>query len=422
MITEEAIELNNALARNSFIFRMLSSAGKKAFFPKKGILQQTAEAKTTRLNATIGQAFEDDGLPMVLDSLERQISIKPQEVFLYSPSPGQKELRDEWKKSIQRKNQSLQSFISTPIVTGGITHALSIVGRLFVNQEEGIITPDRFWENYTLTFDSSFNQFPLFYYKRFNIEGLARKLVGRDSKKIILLNFPNNPTGYTPTQAEAEEIKQVIKEAAGRNNLVVAICDDAYFGLVYEKNVEKESMFSKLAGLDERVLAIKVDGISKEMYAWGLRIGFITYGIKGLEKLAAAALEDKTAGIVRATISNASTLSQTIAINALKSPQLEAQAAQKFEELRARYQIVKQTLNEHPEYSEFFEALPFNSGYFMCVQLKNLSPDKIRKKLIEEFSTGVIAGEDTLRIAYSAVNKSMIPALFDNIYQAAMRN
>ena len=58
----------------------------------------------------------------------------------------------------------------------------------------------------------------------------------------------------------------------------------------------------------------------------------------------------------------------------------------------------------------------------MCVQLKNLSPDKIRKKLIEEFSTGVIAGEDTLRIAYSAVNKSMIPALFDNIYQAAMRN
>jgi len=35
MITEEAIELNNALARNSFIFRMLSSAGKKAFFPKK---------------------------------------------------------------------------------------------------------------------------------------------------------------------------------------------------------------------------------------------------------------------------------------------------------------------------------------------------------------------------------------------------
>ena len=82
---------------------------------------------------------------------------------------------------------------------------------------------------------------------RFNVEGLAEKLEGHDYKRIVLLNFPNNPTGYTPTQAEAEEIKQVIKEAAGRNNLVVAICDDAYFGLVYEKNVEKESMFSKLA-------------------------------------------------------------------------------------------------------------------------------------------------------------------------------
>ena len=39
---------------------MLSKIGKEAFFPKKGILAQTAEAKGTEFNATIGQAFEDN--------------------------------------------------------------------------------------------------------------------------------------------------------------------------------------------------------------------------------------------------------------------------------------------------------------------------------------------------------------------------
>ena len=48
------------------------------------------------------------------------------------------------------------------------------------------------------------------------------------------------------------------------------------FGLVYENGIFKESLFSKLADLHENVLAVKVDGATKEDYAWGFRVGFIT--------------------------------------------------------------------------------------------------------------------------------------------------
>ena len=57
---------------------------------------------------------------------------------------------------------------------------------------------------------------------------------------------------------------------------VVAIADDAYFGLFYEDSL-KESLFGKLANLHPRILAIKLDGATKEEFVWGFRTGFITF-------------------------------------------------------------------------------------------------------------------------------------------------
>ena len=47
------------------------------------------------------------------------------------------------------------------------------------------------------------------------------------------------------------------------------LVDDAYFGLVYEDNVFKESIFARLAGLSENIMAVKLDGPTKEDYVWG---------------------------------------------------------------------------------------------------------------------------------------------------------
>ena len=80
-------------------------------------------------------------------------------------------------------------------------------------------------------------------------------------------------------------------------------------------------------------------------------------------------------------------------------------------------EVVK-VLKRHKEYEEEFSALPCNSGYFMCVRLKNKGGEKIRQILLEEYGTGVIAIGNILRIAFSSINKDLIPEIFENIYKA----
>ena len=63
----QAEELNQAIKDcNESVLDLLSEKGKSIFFPKKGILAQTAEAKGKDINATIGIALEEDGSPMRL--------------------------------------------------------------------------------------------------------------------------------------------------------------------------------------------------------------------------------------------------------------------------------------------------------------------------------------------------------------------
>lgn len=410
-----ADELNKTIkTANPAVYNLLSKRGRAIFFPYKGILGQTAEAKGSEINATIGIACEDDGSPMRLDVIEKQINLDAKDVFPYAPSFGKPELRDRWRELIFDKNPSLTGNVSNPIVTNALTHALSLMGYMFVEEGDSIILPDYFWGNYKLTFANGFgatlDTFPTFKGKAFNLEGLKEKL-STPGKKIILLNFPNNPTGYTVTEKEADQIQQIILEAADKEILV--ICDDAYFGLVYKDGILKESIFTKLNNLHENVLAVKIDGATKEDYVWGLRVGFITYGIKGGSDDLYKALEDKTAGAVRGTISNVPHLSQSIVLNALNDANYRRQKEEKYQLLKSRYDAVVDVLNEYPG---SFEPLPFNSGYFMCIKMKDA--ENVRQILLDKFSTGVIATGDVLRIAFSATPTDKIKKLFQNIHNA----
>ena len=286
-----------------------------------------------------------------------------------------------------------------------------------------LILPDKFWGNYKLVFINGYgaelDTFSTFKQTRFDLDSFKAKLEeGEIGKKVLLLNFPNNPTGYTPTDEEVREIVSIIKESAEKGNDLVIIIDDAYFGLVYKSGIYEESLFAKLADLHEKVLAVKVDGSTKEDYVWGFRVGFLTYGVKGGDKELYEALESKTAGAIRGNISNAPHLSQSLILKAYTSDKYEKEKLKKYRLLKSRYKEVVKTLKDK-KYKEFFKALPYNSGYFMCIQLKEgIDAEKIRQILLEKYDTGTIAIGSILRIAYSAVKKDLIPELFENIYKA----
>ena len=77
-------------------------------------------------------------------------------------------------------------------------------------------------------------------------------------------------------------------------------------------------------------------------------------------------------------------------------------------------------MEAHREYKEYFEALPFNSGYFMCVRIKAQNVDKVWQTLFNKYSTGVICytEKNLLRIAFASTPLGQIEKLFANIYMA----
>ncbi len=428
---KEAEILNQVIQKNMpDLFSMLSEKGKAIYFPKEGIVNQSNEAKGKKINATIGIAVEDDGSPMRLKSIADLVSLDPQDVFPYTSNYGKPELRKVWQQLIRQKNPSLRaSVISLPVATNALTHGLSVAGYLFADPGDPIILPDLFWENYTLIFENAYGArlipFHSFQNDQLDLAAFEQKLAPEHgkharAKRIVLFSSPNNPTGYTPTEKEAESITEIIYQYAQKGIRIVVLLDDAYFGLVYEKGVYSESLFSKLADLHENVMAVKIDGATKEDYAWGFRIGFVTHGMKGMTDAVCKALEDKTAGVVRGSISNASHLSQSLLLKAISSPTYHAEKQDKFEILKSRYEAVKYVLKENgKKYSEFFVPLPFNSGYFMCVKLNpDLRSEDIRRKLLCDYSTGVISMNGVLRIAFSSVSVKDVPTLFENIYKA----
>jgi aspartate/methionine/tyrosine aminotransferase len=424
-MNEIAQALNrDILQANPHVYELLSELGKNLYYPK-GILSQSAEAKQKahRFNATIGIATEQDQ-PIFLPSIQKTLSCyNPHDLYPYAPPGGKPELRKLWREKLVVDNPSLKGkSFGNPIVTNALTNGLSIIADLFVDENDALILPDKLWGNYNLIFGvirrAKVSKYP-FYTKEgnFNTTGMKDALLSKKNhgKAILLLNFPNNPTGYSPSEQEATEIVDALIEVAEQGMNLLVVTDDAYFGLFYENSI-KESLFARIANIHPRVLAIKVDGATKEDYVWGFRVGFITYASEHPAVL--NALEQKTLGDIRGTISSASHPSQTMVLNAVKSPNYQTEKQEKFEVLKRRACKIK-NLFRQGKYQDAWDYYPFNSGYFMCIKLKDVSAEALRNHLLEHYSVGVISLDDNnVRIAFSSVEEEHLEQLFDLIYQA----
>lgn len=414
-----ARELNRTLGGAA---EFLSAEGRRMYFPYGGILGQGAEAKGCEINATVGMAFEEDGSPLVLDCFAKNVSIG-RKAFLYAGSFGLPALRERWRALQILKNPSLRGKkFSNPVVTNALTHGIRVTAELFANPADELVVPDFFWDNYELIFKEAVGcrvrKFNTFSKGRFDAAAMKAALLSPGGKKLLILNFPNNPTGYTATVDDAKRIVSAVKSAAAAGKRVVVILDDAYFGLVYEKGVHGESLFAEFSDLHRNVLAVKLDGTTKEDYVWGLRIGFITFAFKGATDAQLKALEAKAAGNVRSGISNASSIGQHLAVAAYDDRGYAAQKRQKYAVLRKRYLEIRKILKKHPEYAESFEPLPFNSGYFMCVRPKGVDAEEVRKLLVSSYSTGTIVLSGLIRLAFSTTPLAKLPKLFANVDSA----
>jgi aspartate/methionine/tyrosine aminotransferase len=434
-----AEELNRTLA-GSVASRLLSEMGKRMYFPK-GIISQSAEAgeKAYRFNATIGMACAG-GHPLILDSMRAGLpTLSPEEAVSYASTSGSMPLRKRWRAELDRKNPSLRGKLaSLPVVAPGLTAGISFVADLFLDADDEAVMPDLYWPNYKLVVEerkgASGRLFAAFALGAdgavagLNVAGLEAALRdagkrsaarGGSAKAVCILNFPNNPTGYTPTLEEADAVVAALVRIAADGTAVLAVVDDAYFGLQYEEGLLAESIFARLADAHPNILAVKVDGPTKEDYVWGFRLGFVTFASAGLGGEALEALVKKLMGVIRSSVSSSSTPAQSLLLKSLDDPRTEAQKARFRAALEERYRLAKRFLAARA-LPPSLKALPFNSGYFMSFECFGFSAEELRKKLLDERGIGTVSMQDRyLRVAFSGVDADGIDELFSEIAAAA---
>ena len=307
-----------------------SKLGENIILPQDVLIQsKETSIVPNAVNATIGIATDNKkalSLPTINEVIKE---LSTAEYLPYSPTPGLLKIRELWKEKIFKENSVINpEYLSLPMVTTGITQGIDIVANLFSEKDDALLLPNLFWQNYAQIFTIKlgnniykYNQFDN--ENNFNLSDFKHTLYNIKENKIsIILNFPNNPTGYTPSTEELTQLVSIIDKFAKENpnkNLII-ISDDAYFGLFFEENHKTPTLSATYKLVDNNnCLVVKLDGITKEYYGWGLRVGFVTYYTSD-DKLREIVLE-KTQGYLRSTTSSPSNLSQQIALRLLESSQ-----------------------------------------------------------------------------------------------------
>ena len=401
-----------------------SKLGENIILPQDVLIQSKETAAVPNaINATIGIATVNKKA-LSLPTINKVINdISTADYLPYSPTPGLLKIRELWKEKILKENNNVNpSYLSLPMVTTGITQGIDIVANLFSEKDDALLLPNLFWQNYAQIFTIKLGN-TIYKYSQFdennnfNLTNFKDTLFSIKENKIsIILNFPNNPTGYTPSTEELKKLVNIIDEFAKENpnkNLII-ISDDAYFGLFFEENHQTPTLNATYRLVNNNnCLVVKLDGITKEYYGWGLRVGFITYYVKD-DELRKTILE-KTQGYLRSTTSSPSNLSQQISLRLLESNQAKQEKINNDKIIEDRYLALKESINNY-NLSEVVTILPFNSGYFFTIKMpQDINAHEFRLKFLNEYKYGVYSMDDShIRIAFSCLDKELIPDLIKN--------
>jgi DNA-binding transcriptional MocR family regulator len=162
---------------NPEILSLLTERGMRAYYPNQGIIKQSLEAEKygTKFNASIGIAIGDDNQPMVFNETKRlfaAMQIPLDKGITYGGSAGLQPLRERLKAMVGINGVGL------PVITSGLTHALSNTAALFCDEDTAVVIHSFFWENIQLLFQgifgSTFVAYPFYNAERigFNLKGL----------------------------------------------------------------------------------------------------------------------------------------------------------------------------------------------------------------------------------------------------------
>lgn len=429
-----------------------SEYGKEIFNPT-GIFYWSGRAKTeASINATIGAAVGkashvldgagDETITLCIPAIKDYFpNLSTEDVFPYAPEVGLPTFRDAWKAWLLRKAgdraAALEPTLLSPMVVSGITGAISVCTRMFVNPGTPVIVPEKRWENYDNIFfrnvGCTVREFNSFADGEFNTAGFIEAIQDvwtTQDCAVAMVNFPNNPTGYCPLKTTASAFVDAIHALVkSTDKKLVLLFDDAYEGYVYDSDAEARSLFYFCEPRDN-FLPVKLDGVSKEMLWYGARIGAITLNVPPSWLEAASRddvvkeVENKFRGVVRNTVSNSSRVAQSAALKALQDlDTILTDRRKTVNVLTQRYAVMKTEIANVP--ADAVSVDPFQGGFFCFVNLlpaTGLKASAVCDHLLTKYQVGLVPIEsgdiNGIRIAFCSVEAEDIPRLCESLGKA----
>ena len=305
----------------------------------------------------------------------------------YTSNSGLKELRIEICNYLKRSQDITYDPLKEVIITVGGSEAIDIGLRAMINPGDEVLIPQPSYVSYepcAILAGAKPVIINLKAENEFRLTAAELEEAITEKTKILILPFPNNPTGAIMEKSDLEAIAEVVKK-----HDIYVMSDEIYAELTYKG---KHVSIASLPGMQERTILI--NGFSKAYAMTGWRLGYAC----GPE-----AIIKQMTKIHQFAIMCAPTTSQYAAIEALKNGDADVAMMRESYNQRRRFLI-----NAFKEMGlECFE--PFGAFYiFPCIKEFGMTSDEFATRFLEEEKVAVVpgtafgdCGEGFLRISYA---------------------
>lgn len=306
----------------------------------------------------------------------------------YTSNAGLMELREEISSYTKRKYKAEYDPKSEILVTVGGSEAIDLAMRAMLNPGEEVLIPQPSFVAYepcAVMAGGVVKTIDLKEENEFRLTAQELRDSISDRTKILVLPFPNNPTGAIMTREDLEAIAEVIIE----KDLIV-VSDEIYSELTYYG--EAHVSIASLPGMKERTILL--NGFSKAFAMTGWRLGYACGPQEVIEQMTK---------LHQFAIMSAPTTSQYAAIEALKNGEEDVLEMREAYNGRRRYLI--QAFRDMG--LKCFE--PYGAFYvFPCIKEFGMTSEEFAQKLLEEEKVAVVpgsafgdCGQGYIRISYA---------------------
>lgn len=305
----------------------------------------------------------------------------------YTSNAGLKELKIEICNYLKRRYDLSYHYENEVLVTVGGSEAIDIAMRAMVNPGDEVLIPQPSYVSYepcALLTGAKPVIINLKHENQFRLTAQELEEAITEKTKLLVLPFPNNPTGAIMERKDLEEIAEVIKK-----HDIFVISDEIYSELCY---TDQHVSIANIEGMQERTILI--NGFSKSYAMTGWRLGYACGPKEIIEQMTK---------IHQFCIMCAPTTSQYAAVEALKNGDEDVQNMREAYNQRRRYLV-----HAFKEMGlECFE--PFGAFYmFPCIKEFGMTSDEFATRLLMEEKVAVVpgtafgdCGEGFIRISYA---------------------